>query len=107
MPLRDDLLAPIPGNSPAGISLRYDPITDKIKEARREDLDAPQGAWKTAIKSADHAQAIKLASDAIAEGAAFLAGEGRSDGCGQRLVRVFQFGLSSGERSGDLADGLV
>ncbi|MDQ2950471.1 MAG: type VI secretion system protein TssA [Acidobacteriota bacterium] len=66
MPLRDDLLAPIPGNSPGGISLRYDPITDKIKEARREDVDAPQGAWKTAVKTADHAQVIKLASDAIA-----------------------------------------
>ena len=66
MPLRDDLLAPIPGNSPGGISLRYDPITDKIKEARREDVDAPQGAWKTAVKIADHAQVVKLASEAIA-----------------------------------------
>lgn len=67
MPLRDDLLLPIAGNSPSGISLRYDPITDKIKEARREDFDAPQGAWKTAVKVADHPQVIKLASEAIAK----------------------------------------
>ena len=67
MPLRADLLNPIPGDNPSGINLRYDPITDKIKEARREDLDVPQGEWKTAIKTADYNQVIKLASDAIAK----------------------------------------
>ena len=67
MPLRDDLLTPIPGANPSGISLRYDPVTDKIKEARREELEAPQGAWKSALKTADYPQVIKLASDAIAK----------------------------------------
>src|SRR5579883_3500034 len=67
MPLRDDLLTPIPGDNPAGANLRYDPVTDKIKEARREDLDVPQGEWKTALKTADYSAVIKLASEAIAK----------------------------------------
>jgi len=46
MPLRDDLLAPIPGAKPSGENLRYAPVYDKIKEARREDDDAPQGEWQ-------------------------------------------------------------
>jgi type VI secretion system protein ImpA len=67
MPLRDDLLTPIPGDNPAGVNLRYDPVTDRIKEARREDIDAPQGDWKTALKAADHNAAIKLAGEALAK----------------------------------------
>ena len=67
MPLRDDLLTPVPGDNPSGVNLRYDPVTDKIKEARREEVDAPQGAWKTAVKTADYAQVIKLASEVIAK----------------------------------------
>jgi len=67
MPLRDDLLKPISGGNPAGANLRYDPITDKIKEARREDLDVPQGQWKTTIKTADYKEVIKLCSDALAK----------------------------------------
>src|SRR3954467_5863735 len=66
MSLRDDLLSPIAGTTPGGIELRYDPIFDKIKEARREDLDAPQGEWATTLKTADWPLVIKLAKDAIA-----------------------------------------
>ena len=67
MPLRDDLLTPIPGANPSGVNLRYDPVTDKVKEARREEMEAPQGAWKTTVKTADYNQVIKLASEAIAK----------------------------------------
>ena len=67
MPLRNDLLNPIPGDNPAGENLRYDPVTDKIKEARREDLNVPQGEWKTALKTADYPLVIKLGSDALAK----------------------------------------
>jgi type VI secretion system protein ImpA len=67
MPLRDDLLNPIPGDNPSGANLRYDPVTDKIKEARREDLDVPQGDWKTALKAADLPAVIKMGSDALAK----------------------------------------
>src|SRR5436190_938188 len=65
MPLRDELLAPIPGANPGGVELRYDPLFDKIKEARREDEDIPQGDWQTARKTADWSQVIKLTTDAL------------------------------------------
>ena len=66
MPLRDDLLNPIAGDNPAGVDLRYDPIYDKIKEARREDDDAPQGEWQHPRKLADWPLVIKLAGEALA-----------------------------------------
>jgi type VI secretion system protein ImpA len=66
MPLRDDLLNPIPGDNPSGQSLRYAPVFDKIKEARREDDDAPQGEWQHERKTADYPLVVKLAGDALA-----------------------------------------
>jgi type VI secretion system protein ImpA len=66
MALRDDLLNPIAGASPAGADLRYDPIYDKIKEARREEDMIPSGGYDRPRKLADWPQVIKLASDAIA-----------------------------------------
>jgi type VI secretion system protein ImpA len=67
MSLREALLAPIPGASRAGENLRYDPIYDRIKEARREDLDVPQGEWQQALKKADWPLVIKLATDTLAK----------------------------------------
>ncbi|HLJ13777.1 MAG TPA: type VI secretion system protein TssA [Bryobacteraceae bacterium] len=66
MPLREDLLNPIAGENPAGENLRYAPVYDKIKEARREEDDAPQGEWKRERKVADHLLVIKLASESVA-----------------------------------------
>ena len=66
MPLSDDLLKPIAGDNPAGADLRYDPLYDKIKEARREDDDAPQGEWERTRKVADWPLVVKLATDALA-----------------------------------------
>lgn len=67
MPLRDDLLAPIPGENPAGSSLRYDRVYDQIKEARSEDDDTlPSGAWARQAKKADFRVVTKLAGDALA-----------------------------------------
>jgi len=66
MPLREDLLQPIPGSNPAGANLRYDPIYDKIKEARREEEDVDQGDWKRTRKVADWPLVIKLSGDALA-----------------------------------------
>jgi type VI secretion system protein ImpA len=66
MPLRADLLTPIPGQNPSGADLRYDPTYDKIKEARREDADLPQGAWQTVRKTADYGLVVKLAGDVLA-----------------------------------------
>ena len=66
MPLRNDLLNPISAENPAGENLKYAPVYDKIKEARREDDTAPQGEWKVERKTADWALVVKLASESIA-----------------------------------------
>lgn len=66
MPLRDDLLNPIPGANPGGADLRYDPLYDKIKEARREEDELPQGAWERPRKVADWPQVVKLGGEILA-----------------------------------------
>jgi len=66
MPLREDILNPISEALPAGESLRYASVYDKIKEARRQDDDAPQGEWQRERKVADYATVFKLANEAIA-----------------------------------------
>jgi len=67
MPLREDLLNPIPGDNPSGAYLYYAPIYDKIKEARRQDEDTgPTGVWTRERKTADWNQVIKLAGEALA-----------------------------------------
>src|SRR5581483_1943047 len=66
MPLRNDLLNPISAGKPSGDNLRYAPVYDKIKEARREDDDAPQGEWARERKVADWPLTIKLISETLA-----------------------------------------
>jgi len=66
MPLRDDLLNPIEGDNPSGQNLRYSPVFDKIKEARRADDDAPQGDWQRERKVADYKAVVKLAGETLA-----------------------------------------
>ncbi len=67
MPIREDLLNPIPGANPSGESLRYAPVYDQIKEARREEAEVAQGEWRSEIKKADWVQVVKLASDALSK----------------------------------------
>jgi type VI secretion system protein ImpA len=68
MPFRDDLLEPIEGPNPAGEYLRYDPVYDQIKEARKyDDPDEPRGAFERDLKKADYGKAAKLAGDALAK----------------------------------------
>jgi len=66
MPLRDDLLDPIPGNNPSGADLYYAPLFDEIKEARRQEDAGPMGLWEHARKTADYKQVIRLAQEALA-----------------------------------------
>ena len=66
MPLRDDLLKPIPGDNPSGSNLRYAPIYAQIQEARREEDDTAQGVWARAAKTADYPLVIKLATKTLA-----------------------------------------
>jgi type VI secretion system protein ImpA len=66
MPLREDLLQPIPGDNPCGANLYYSPLFDKIKEARRQESAGPMGAWEREVKTADYVQVIKLCEEALA-----------------------------------------
>lgn len=66
MPLPDNLLNPIPGENPSGPDLRYEPIYDQIKEARREEEEAAQGEWVHEVKKADYPLVIKLATEVLA-----------------------------------------
>jgi type VI secretion system protein ImpA len=63
----DDLLAPLPGEA-KGENLRYDPVYDKIKDARQEEEEdgSNQGEWQRTRKKADFNAVIKLASSALA-----------------------------------------
>jgi type VI secretion system protein ImpA len=65
MPIGAELLNSIPGPNPSGANLRYDPIYDKIKEARREEDEIPQGEMVYAIKKADWPLVVKLCSEAL------------------------------------------
>jgi type VI secretion system protein ImpA len=66
MPLPSDLLNPISADKPGGENLQYLPIYEKIKEARREDDDVPQGDWARGRKLADWALTVKLITDTLA-----------------------------------------
>lgn len=59
------LLRPISAAEPSGADLRYQPVTDQIKEARREEDDLNQGVWKHDIKTADYTLVIKLSVEAL------------------------------------------
>jgi type VI secretion system protein ImpA len=62
----DTMLEPIPGDNPAGESLRYEGTYDRIVEARRHDDPAiSQGVWKTELKKADWPMVEELCLDAI------------------------------------------
>ena len=59
------ILNPIPGENPAGADLRYTPIYDEIKEARRADDLLDRGDWAREIKTSDWDKVIDLAVDAL------------------------------------------
>lgn len=48
------LLAPLPGDDPAGPALRYDRVMSEIRAAREaDDPSLPQGEWERPLKKAD------------------------------------------------------
>lgn len=64
----DGLLAPISAAAPAGGSLRFSPVIDAIKEARRaEDATLPRGVWVRDLKTADHRLAVRLCREALTD----------------------------------------
>jgi len=61
----EELLQPIPGDNPSGEDLRYEPVYDEIKEARRQEDENPQGEWETERKVADWSKVIKLSTECL------------------------------------------
>lgn len=60
------LLAPIPGENPAGENLQYAGLYDEVRKERRADEDFAQGEWrKSDTKSANWNQVVKLTTEAI------------------------------------------
>jgi type VI secretion system protein ImpA len=61
----ETFLTPIPGSNPSGEDLRYTPVYDQIKEAKREDDQLDRGEWHTEIKRANWPQTLAICSDAL------------------------------------------
>lgn len=61
----ETLLAPIPGENPAGESLQYSGLYDEIREARRSEDNLAQGDWQREPKAADWHKVISLTTDAL------------------------------------------
>ena len=60
------LLAPIPGEHPAGKSILNGQTYDAIREARRADDALPQGEWVHEVKAANWPAVIDRSSEALA-----------------------------------------
>jgi type VI secretion system protein ImpA len=60
-----ELLAPIPGENPAGQSVRYDGTYDAIQDARRAEDSLAQGDWVRQVKVADWPAVIEMATAAL------------------------------------------
>ncbi len=60
------LLAPVQGAAPTGLPLRYDPVFDRIREARRQDdASLPQGIWARELKRADWVEVDRVGTTAM------------------------------------------
>ena len=59
------LLQPISAEAPSGADIRYHPLTDQIREARRQEDGVAQGVWKRDVKTAEYPRVIKLAREAL------------------------------------------
>jgi type VI secretion system protein ImpA len=66
MPLRSDILDPIPGDNPAGAYLRHEPLFNQIKEARRSDDEASRRPEDGEAKKADWVQVVALTTTGLA-----------------------------------------
>lgn len=62
----DDMLQPIDPIAPAGEYLRYDPLYDRIAQARyTEDASLPQGVWQRPTQQADWRLVVELCIEAL------------------------------------------
>jgi type VI secretion system ImpA family protein len=66
-PAVERFLVPVSPEEPGGPSLRYDPVFDRIREARRaDDPSLPQGQWQRELKKADWAEVAALCEEVLA-----------------------------------------
>ena len=65
VPSLPELLQPISGPNPSGEDTRYTGVYDSIREARREEPDLPQGAWRRERKTADWSAVTRVCADAL------------------------------------------
>ena len=63
----DALLEPIPGENPSGDDLRYTPVYDDIKEARRSEESLAMGDWHRETKSSNWDKVAALSLEALAK----------------------------------------
>ena len=61
------ILTPIPGDNPAGESLRYSPVYDEIQEARRADDMLDRGDWQHDVKTSDWDKVLSLSVQTLTE----------------------------------------
>ena len=61
------LLAPVSGENPAGEDVRYSPVYEEIKEARRADDSLALGDWQRETKTSDWDKVTTLAVQALAQ----------------------------------------
>lgn len=62
----ETLLQPIDSTSPAGNYLRYDPLYDRIAQARHaEDASLPQGVWQRPTQQANWPLVAELCAEAL------------------------------------------
>lgn len=59
------ILTPIDADNPCGESLRYDPVFDEIKEARRADDPLDRGEWQQELKTSDWDRVIVLCLEVL------------------------------------------
>src|SRR5437660_12871061 len=60
------LLAPIPGENPAGENLQYSGVYDEIREARRADDNLTKGDWEHEPKVSEWPKVVELSTSALA-----------------------------------------
>lgn len=60
------LLSPLPGGDGVGVSLRSDPVWQRIRDAQREDdASLPMGDWERPLIKADWRAVASLSADAL------------------------------------------
>ena len=99
----NELLAPIPGDDPAGSDASFSDQFDRIREARRsDDATLAQGDWQTELKVSDWRQAQSLAEEILLRTSKDLQA---AVWLGEAVIS--RFGLEGAKDSFDLLAGML